>query len=86
MKNSLQAEQSIQDLPLLVHTGGEDRMTDIKETKKWMKRQNLSEFQHKEWRHLYHDVYHEPEREEVFLYTKSFIDNVLRSLGYVIEN
>lgn len=86
MKGTLQTEKSIQDVPLLLHTGGEDRMTDTAESKKWMKRQNLSEFQFKEWRHLYHDVYHEPEREEVLLYTKSFIDNVLRSLGYVIEN
>ncbi len=85
-KNSLQSDKPVQDIPILVHTGSSDRMTDIQETKKWLKRQPLSEFQYKEWRGLYHDVYQEPEREEVFLYTKSFIDNGLRSLGYVIED
>lgn len=86
MKSSVQSEQSIQDVPLLVLTGGEDRITDIAITKKWLKRQDLTEFQFKEFRQLYHDVYQEPEREEVLTYAKSFIDNVLRSLGYVIEN
>lgn len=86
MKSSTKLEQSIQDLPLLVHTAGEDRVTDTSETRKWLKRQNLMEFQYKEWRYLYHDVYQEPEREEVFTYTKAFIDNVLRSLGYIVEN
>ncbi|WJY27831.1 alpha/beta hydrolase [Sporosarcina trichiuri] len=85
-KGAVQSEKPVQDVPMLIHTAGADRLTDIRETKKWLKRQPLTEFQFKEWRGFYHDVYLEPEREEVFQYTKSFIDNGLRSLGYVIEN
>ncbi len=29
-------------------------------------------------------LYQEPEREEVYLYVESFMNNVLRSLGYII--
>lgn len=85
-KGAVQSDKPVQDVPMLVHVAGADRLTDIREAKKWLKHQPLTEFQYKEWRDLYHDVYQEPEREEVFLYTKSFIDNGLRSLGYVIEN
>ena len=71
-------------MPVLMHIAEEDKITDIVLAKKWFIRQELSEFQYKQWKRLYHDVYQEPEREEVYLYTESFMNNVLRSLGYVV--
>ena len=79
-----QSERSIHDIPVLMHIAEEDKITDIALAKKWFIRQELSEFQYKQWKRLYHDVYQEPEREEVYLYTESFMNNVLRSLGYVV--
>lgn len=84
MKDVAQYEGTIHDTPLLVHIAGNDKIADSSPTKKWLIHQNLSEFQYKEWKHLYHDVFQEPEREEVYLYTESFMNNVLRSLGYVV--
>lgn len=84
MKSVVHYDGSIDDVPLLVHTAGEDKIADTVYVRKWLLQQNLSEFQYKEWKWLYHDVFQEPEREEVYLYTEDFMHNVLRSLGYVV--
>ncbi len=84
MKSVFYYEGSIEDIPMLIHTAGADKITDIAYTKKWLIHQGLSEFQYKEWKWLYHDVFQEPEREEVYLYTEDFMNNVLRSLGYIV--
>lgn len=85
MKNVVQKDSIIQDMPFLLHTGEADEITDPSYSYRWVQAQNLSELQYKRWKELYHDVMQEPEREEVYLYTRSFMNNVLRSLGYVIE-
>lgn len=84
MKAIIAHEESIFDVPVLLHTGGNDKITDTILAKKWLCKQQLNEFQYKEWKHLYHDLYQEPEREEVYLYIESFMNNVLRSLGYIV--
>ena len=73
------------DIPMLVMTGENDRVTDIQTTKKWLIEQAPSEFHYKQWKGCLHSLYFEVEREEVFQYTIDFIDNVLRDLGYIIE-
>ena len=84
MKTVVQHEAVIRDLPVLLHAAGEDKITDIAVARSWLMHQKLSEFQYKKWKRLYHDVYQEPEREEVFLYTESFMHTTLRSLGYIV--
>ena len=84
MKLVVQHEGSIHNIPVLMHIAEDDKITDIALAKKWFIRQELSEFQYKQWKRLYHDIYQEPEHEEVYLYTESFMNNVLRSLGYVV--
>lgn len=84
MKLVGQSEKRIQDVPILLHTAGEDKIVTIEEAKSWLVNQGLSEFQYKEWKQLYHDLYQEPERDEVFLYTESFMHTSLRSLGYIV--
>ncbi|MFD1206059.1 MULTISPECIES: alpha/beta hydrolase [Sporosarcina] len=86
MKSVMAHEESIQDVPMLIQTGENDKITDISFAKKWLQNQQLSEFQYKEWKRLYHDLHQEPERVEVYLYIQAFMDNVLRSLGYVIDS
>lgn len=85
MKTVEQSEQQIPDIPILIHNAGKDDITSQQYTKSWLFKQTLSELQYKNWKELYHDVYQEPEREEVFLYTESFMHSVLRSLGYIIS-
>lgn len=84
MKIVAQSERRAPDIPILLHSGEADKITNIHEAKTWLLNQELSEFQYKKWRLLYHDIYQEPEREEVFLYTESFMHGVLRSLGYIV--
>ncbi|MGN7479644.1 alpha/beta hydrolase [Solibacillus silvestris] len=73
------------DIPLLVMTGENDKITDIGTTKKWLLEHFLSEFHYKQWKGCLHSLYFELEREEVFRYTIDFINNVLRDLGYIID-
>lgn len=84
IKSVTQYEGTIRDVPILLHVAGVDEITDISFARKWLMLQDLSEFQFKKWGRLYHDVYQEPERDEVYMYTESFMHSVLRSLGYVI--
>lgn len=78
-------EYKFPNIPLLVMTGENDKLTDISITKKWLLQQSLSEFHYKEWHGCLHSLYFELEREDVFQYTIDFINNVLRNLGYIIE-
>ncbi|BAQ12055.1 lysophospholipase [Bacillus sp. OxB-1] len=84
MKSVFQHEDTIQDIPVLLHLGGSDQLSDIAYARSWVWKQQLSEIQVKQWKRLYHDIYQEPEREDIYLYTEAFMDNVLRSLGYVV--
>ena len=73
------------NIPLLLMTGGHDKITDITSTKQWLFQQRLSEFQYKEWPDCLHSLYFELEREEIYHYTEDFMNNALRSLGYIID-
>lgn len=73
------------NVPLLLMTGENDKVTDIAATKKWLLQQNLSEFQYKEWNDCLHSLYFELEREDVYNYTEDFMNNVLRTLGYIVN-
>ncbi len=84
MKMTSANQDSIQNLPVLMMTGERDKVTDQTYAKHWLHKQKLSEIQYKEWGNCFHDLFHEPEREDVFLYTESFMDNVLRSVGYIV--
>lgn len=84
MKQTSSHLESIQEIPVLMMTGERDKITDTTHSKHWLIRQKLFEFQYKEWKNCFHDLFHEPERDDVFHYTESFMHNSLRSLGYII--
>ncbi|WP_017379988.1 alpha/beta hydrolase [Paenisporosarcina sp. TG-14] len=84
MKVTSTKSESIQNLPVLMMTAERDKITDRTYSRHWLQKQQLSEIQYKEWENCYHDLFHEPEREDVFLYTESFMNNVLRSIGYIV--
>lgn len=85
MRAVMQPDLVIQDVPLLLHTGGADQITSLEHTRKWAFTQNLSELQYKQWNESFHDIIQEPEREDVYFYTQSFMNTALRSLGYIGE-
>lgn len=84
MKQIGSNSEFIQDVPVLMMTAERDKVSDITHSQHWLVRQKISELQYKEWKNCYHDLFHEPEREDVFYYTESFMHNSLRSLGYII--
>lgn len=77
-------EIKLPDIPVLVMTGGEDRIIDANATIHWLYGQRFSSFQYKEWKRAKHSLFFEIEREEVFLMTRDFMFNHLRENGYVI--
>ena len=74
----------IQDVPLLVMQGGEDLIVDKRAVNDWFNLAPFSEKRFKEWPNCYHEIYNEPEREEVFEYTKDFVNSQLKAIGYII--
>ncbi|KOO52533.1 alpha/beta hydrolase [Viridibacillus arvi] len=72
------------NIPILLMTGGNDKIADVAYSKKWLAQQSLSEYQYKEWKACYHDLFQEPEREDIYSYMESFIFNTLKSVGYII--
>ncbi|MBI0576696.1 alpha/beta hydrolase [Neobacillus cucumis] len=72
------------DVPILVMQGGDDKIVNKKEVKDWFNHAPFSEKRFKEWPKLYHEIFNEPEREEVFEYTKDFVTSQLKAIGYIV--
>lgn len=72
------------DIPLFLHIGEVDQVADKEVSKRWIRQQDLTEFSYKEWKQCRHDIFQEPEREDVFVSSHLFLQNVMRSLGYVV--
>ncbi len=72
------------DLPLLVMQGADDKIVDKTEVKRWFQQLQLSELHYKEWPKCYHEIFNEPEREEIFEYAKQFVENRLEAIGYIV--
>jgi lysophospholipase len=84
MRQAAQSIGQFPDIPVFLHTGGADRIADKEAAKRWLQQQNLKEFSYKEWSRYYHDVFQEPEREDLFFSSHLFLQNAMRLLGYVV--
>ncbi|MDT9756545.1 alpha/beta hydrolase [Heyndrickxia coagulans] len=73
------------DVPFLVMQAGNDKIVDKGAVVNWFNQTSVSEKLYKEWPKCYHEIFNEPEREDVFLYAKNFVENRLRTLGYILE-
>lgn len=65
------------DVPLLILQGGSDKIVNKKEVKRWYDTLHMSFSDYKEWPELYHEVFNEPEREDVFNNAHQFILHLL---------
>ncbi|PLT29252.1 alpha/beta hydrolase [Peribacillus deserti] len=83
VKEAFDEIPDLQDIPILLMQGGDDRIVDKKAVKEWFNYILSSEKQYKEWPNLYHEIFNEPERETVFEYARGFVENRLRLLGYI---
>jgi lysophospholipase len=71
----------VQDIPMLVMQAEEDKIVDKQAVREWFNKVPLSEKQFKEWPKCYHEIYNEPEREDIFNYGKAFVINQIISSG-----
>nr|WP_106780545.1 alpha/beta hydrolase [Lysinibacillus timonensis] len=85
MKNLTSQQTNTVALPILLMTAKQDKITDPDLARKWLLHQTSVEMQYKEWPISYHNLFHDLEREHVFIYLKDFMNNVMRSIGYIIE-
>ena len=84
IKEAFEETPSFQDIPLLVMQGGDDKVVDKQAVRAWFNYNLCSEKQFKEWPGLYHEIFNEPEREDVFQYALSFVEMRLKTIGYVV--
>jgi lysophospholipase len=74
----------IQDVPMLAMQGGDDKIVNKSTVKDWFNGVPLSEKRFKEWPKCYHEIFNEPERDEVFEYAKDFVSSQLKAIGYIV--
>ena len=84
MRDAFDFDEDFPDIPVLVMQAGDDKIVDKAMVREWFNYFPASEKHYKEWPKLYHEIFNEPEREDVFLYAKSFIEARLRNIGYIV--
>ena len=84
MKDAFDFDEDFPDIPVLVMQAGDDKIVDKAMVREWFNYFPASEKHYKEWPKLYHEIFNEPEREDVFFYAKSFIEARLRNIGYIV--
>ncbi|PYZ97118.1 phospholipase [Alteribacter lacisalsi] len=61
------------DLPLYVMQGGDDRIVDKEEVKRWFNNLDISDKAYREWPGFFHEVLNDPGKEEVLLQMLAFV-------------
>lgn len=65
------------NLPILVLQGGDDKIVDKTAVNHWFNQVTSNEKTYKEYPQLYHEVFNEPEKDEVFQFALSFVKALL---------
>ncbi|WP_458412161.1 lysophospholipase [Schinkia sp. CFF1] len=78
MQLAAQKIDKVPNVPVLLMQAGADRIVDRTVVKDWFDKLNVNEKLYKEWPKLYHEIFNEPEREEVFKYAKGFVEMQLQ--------
>ncbi|MBD8068584.1 alpha/beta hydrolase [Bacillus sp. PS06] len=77
MKMAHKQVKKLPDIPLLVLQGGDDKIVNKKSVLYWFNLVNNKEKVYKEYPELFHEVFNEPERDEVFRYALQFVKNII---------
>jgi len=78
MQNAVRNIERIPDIPMLLMQAGADKIVDKVVVKEWFDKLKVNEKLYKEWPNLYHEIFNEPERNEVFKYAKGFVEMQLQ--------
>ncbi|MBN6889348.1 lysophospholipase [Cytobacillus horneckiae] len=84
MKQAFEQIEKVQDVPLLVMQGGDDKVVNKVPVRTWFNKAPFSEKRFKEWPKCYHEIFNDPEREDVFDYAKDFVISQLKAIGYLV--
>ncbi|WHX99676.1 alpha/beta hydrolase [Neobacillus sp. DY30] len=84
MKEAFLSIEGTRDVPMLVMQAGDDKIVNKIPVKEWFNHAPLSEKRYKEWPKLYHEIFNEPEREDIFEYAKDFVSSQLKAIGYIV--
>ncbi|ANU25824.1 alpha/beta hydrolase [Planococcus versutus] len=79
IKETAVAVEVYPQIPTCLYTAERDLITEKEIARQWLLKQQLNEFSYKEWTCCYHDLFQEPEKEDIFLAGQAFIHNILRS-------
>lgn len=64
-------------LPLLLMQSGDDRLVDPEATEDWADAAPDDRVTYRRWNGLYHEMFHEPEKEYVFAFTEEWLERRL---------
>lgn len=64
-------------VPILLMQSGDDRLVDPAATEAWVRAAPTQRVTYHRWTGLYHEMFHEPERERVFEFTEEWLDRRL---------
>jgi lysophospholipase len=84
IKQAFLVMDKTQDVPMLVMQAGEDKIVNKDAVKAWFNQAPLSEKRFKVWPNCYHEIFNEPERDDVFEYAKDFVISQLKTIGYIV--
>lgn len=65
------------DLPILVMQSGDDRLVDPAATEAWVRAAPTRLVTYQRWTGLYHEMFHEPEKDRVFDFTREWLERRL---------
>ncbi|TFB13803.1 alpha/beta hydrolase [Filobacillus milosensis] len=68
------------DIPTLLLQGGDDHLVDIDAVKEWFNKIDVSEKMIKIYEEFYHEIFNEPEREDVVKDLIHFIDHQIETI------
>ncbi|MFS0775610.1 alpha/beta hydrolase [Neobacillus sp. 3P2-tot-E-2] len=84
MKEAFLSIEGTKDVPMLVMQASDDKIVNKIPVKDWFNHAPLSEKRFKEWPKLYHEIFNEPERDDIFEYAKDFVISQLKAIGYIV--
>ncbi|MFN2747535.1 MULTISPECIES: alpha/beta hydrolase [Bacillus] len=74
IQSAMEPTDAFLNIPLLVMQGGTDWLVDKKMVLKWFDQLASRNKTYREWEGLYHEIFNEPEREDVFKAAKAFAE------------
>lgn len=76
MDIAFQRINSFPDIPTLVMQAGHDKIVNKATTKQWFDQLPIPDKNFMEWEGLYHEIFNDPEKEDVFQHALQFVENI----------